>query len=229
MSSKKTLKEKRRMRTLIINLLATALLLFGATSASAFALNAQLNPGSAATTGIVAPSDLVIVDVYLDADPGLGFLSVALLYDDDGILVYEPGASSMPTYILYTGGKGATYLIPNINPPALWGGVQQPGKKQIQIDYLEQALGSATASGTGIWIATIVFHVAAVGDGQSTIDLTLLSNGSNIVEAYGVNITSTVPTTGTFVANTATIPEPTTALLIGFGLVGLTLAGRRQD
>ena len=85
------------MRILIINLLATALLLFGATSASAFAFTAT--QGGADLSGVVAPSDTVTINVYLDADPGSQFLTVALTYDDDGILAYEPGSSTMPTYI----------------------------------------------------------------------------------------------------------------------------------
>jgi len=213
------------MRTLIINLLATAVLLLGATSASAMALYATSNTD---LSGILSPSDTVTVDVYLDADPGLGFLTVALLYDDDGILSYVPGSSSNPSYILYTGGKGATYLVPLTTPPAPWGGIQQPGKQQINIAYYENAFGSATASGNGIWLASIVFHVDAIGDGQSIIDLTLNANGT-IVEAYTVDVSGTTTTSGQFIVNTAVVPEPTTALLIGFGLVGLTLAGRRQD
>ena len=158
------------MRTLIINLLATALLLFGASSAGAWGLNMSLNPGSVAE-GTVAVSDFVVVDVYLDAEPGLGFLGVAVVWDDDGMLVYEPGLSTMPTYILYTGGKGATYLIPNVSPPAIWGGANQPGNQQINIEYLENAFGSATATGNGIWLATLVFHVASLGDGGATVTL----------------------------------------------------------
>lgn len=216
------------MRTLIINLLATGLLLFGASSASAFALYATLNPGSSSTATILAPSSLVILDVYLDADPGLGFLAVALTWDDDGILNYEPGASSMPSYVLYNyTSKGVTQkLVPNVNPPGYWNGINVPGKVQINIEYLEPAFNSTGASGTGIWLATIVFHVAAIGDGLSTIDLTLNANGT-IVEAFTLDEKGNTPTTGTFTVET--IPEPTTALLIGFGLVGLALAGRRQD
>jgi hypothetical protein len=224
-----TLKEKIGMRTLIINLLATALLLFGASSASAFAVNMVLNPGSADTSTVLAPSDVVILDIYLDADPGLGLIQLAVLYDDDGVVNYEQGLSTMPTYILYTGGKGATYLVPLASPPPLWGGNQQPGKKQVNVAFNENALGYATASGNNIWIATLVFHVAAIGDGQSTIELTLLGNGSTIITANGQNISDQVPVGGTFVVNTTSVPEPTTALLIGFGLVGLTLAGRRQS
>jgi hypothetical protein len=231
MSSKETLKEIIRMRTLIINLLATALLLFGASSASAFGLSMSLNPGSSpASTAVVAPSDFVIVDVYLDADPGLGFLIVAVLFDDDGILVYEPGNSGTPSYILYSPGAGTsspTYVVPENSPPTYWGGDQQPGKLQINLAYLEASLGSATATGLGIWIGTIVFHVAQIGDGASTVSIALLPGGLTIVEAYGNDVQGLTSVSGSFTFHT--VPEPTTALLIGFGLVGLTMAGRRKN
>lgn len=217
------------MRTLIINLLATALLLFGAASASAYSFSASLNPGSADTAGILAPSDFVIIDVYADVDiSGTNGFTVAVLFDDDPILVYEPGASTMASYILYTGGKGATYLVPNVEPPGYWNGIQQPGKKQVNVEFIEVGLGTAPATGNNLWLATLVFHIADVGDGESTIELTLAANGT-IVQVNDADISGGVTTDGTFTITTAAVPEPTTALLIGFGLVGLTLAGRRQD
>jgi hypothetical protein len=227
-SSKETLKEITRMRILIVNLLATALLLFGASTASAFALSATLNPGMSPATAAtpLAVSDFVIVDVYLDADPGLGFLSVAVVYDDNDTLRYERGLSTTASYVLYAPGAGAssaTYLIPNANPPLYWGGLNQPGKRQVNVDFLEQALGSATGTGNGIWLATLVFH--AVGNGNNYMELSLLANGT-IVEAYTNDVKGLTSVSGGFPPY---VPEPTTALLIGFGLVGLTVAGRRKD
>lgn len=211
------------MRILIINLLATALLLFGATGASAFALNATLNPGSDAT-GAMAPSDFLIVDVYLDADAaGLNGFAVAVLWDDNGTLAYEPGLSDMKTYILYTGGKGATYLIPNVDPPGYWNGTQQPGKAQVNIEFIEAGLGTAAATGNNIWIASLVFHVAANG-GPTVLDLTFAAAGT-VMQVNNTDVQGSTTTSGSFTI----IPEPTTALLIGFGLAGLALAGRRQD
>jgi hypothetical protein len=210
-------------------LLATALLLFGASSASAWAINAQLNPGSIPENVAISASDLVIIDLYLDADAGLGFLGVALLYDDNGVLAYGPGTnglSTMPSYILFTptvGTSPATYVIPLVDPPNTWNGVNQPGKKQVNVEYLEAALGSATATGSNIWIGSIVFHVT--GPGIVNLDVTLNAEGT-IVEAYTNQVAGSTPVTGSF---TFGVPEPTTAMLIGFGLVGLAMAGRRKD
>lgn len=216
------------MRTLIINLLATALLLLGASNASALGFQMELNPGSVTPSTVLAGSETVIVDIYMDAGAGLGFITVSILYDDIGILTYQPGSSNMPSYILYTPGAGtasATYMIPNVNPPGYWNGINQPGKRQIQIEYLEPAFGSATATASHLWIATVVFHVT--GPGVVDMNLTLNANGT-IVEAYANDVAGSYTTSGAFTFGHA-VPEPTTALLIGFGLVGLTMAGRRKD
>lgn len=181
--------------------LAIALLSVVSSEALAFALDMRLSPASADTATVLAPSDEIIVDVYLDAEPGLGFLAVALLFDDDGILSYAPQNSTMPSYILYTPGPGATYLIPNVDPPQYWNGINVPGKRQVNLEYLEAGLGSAVASGTDIWIGTVVFGVAGVGDGISRLELTLDASGT-IVAAYGEEVTDLTTVTGAVVAVT---------------------------
>jgi hypothetical protein len=215
------------MRTLIINLLATALLLFSASSASAMALymTQQSGPG---TGTVIAPSDILTFDIYLDADPGLEFLTVAVLYDDDGIVTYNPGAFTSPTYLLYTGGKGTTYLTPLNDHGQNWNGFNQPGKLQVQASsWYEKSFGSATASGNGIWISTLVFHVAGIGDGETTIELTLLGNGSTIIHSYTVDVSAITTTTGTFVFTT--VPEPSAALLGGAALVTVGVIWKRRN
>jgi hypothetical protein len=102
-----------------VSLACTLLLLgsmCGASGAGAFGLSMAWNPASKADPdGVVGLGETVILDIYLDADPGLEAIAVAVLFDDDDIgfnLDFQPGASSLPSYILYTGGKGATYLQP---------------------------------------------------------------------------------------------------------------------
>jgi hypothetical protein len=218
-----------RMRTPIVSLLATALLLFGASTASAFALNMGVNPGSVQPGTTLAQSSFVIVDIYLDADPGLGFLSVAVVFDDNETLVYAPGLSAAPSYLLYAPGAGTgqpTYLIPNTSVPLYWGGINQPGKRQVNVDWLEKSLGSATGTGGNIWLASLVFH--ALGGGVNNMQLTLAARGT-IVEAYTNDVAGITTTSGTFTFGPAVVPEPITALLVGLSLVGLTVAGRRKD
>ena len=55
----------------------------GESNAAAFNLTMTVNPGSDDPNDL-SPGDNVIVDIYLDADPGLGLLGVALLFDGNG-------------------------------------------------------------------------------------------------------------------------------------------------
>jgi hypothetical protein len=65
-----------------------------------------------------------------------------------------------------------------------------------------------------------------VGDGSTTLDLSL-SAGGTIVRANGINVTSSTQANGSFTFLTA-IPEPTTALLIGSGVLVATLFAPRR-
>jgi hypothetical protein len=222
------------MRLLITNLLATALLLFGAASASAFAVNMTSNYNGVDLLGI---SDTVTVNVFVDAEVGVNFFSIGVLADSAifnhvptpacATTVPTPGCGS-PTYILYAPGAGtaaATVLYPQQDPFQSWP-APPPGKKQININMVEANLGTATASGSNIWVASVTWHVFAIGDGTGDITVSI-TNGGNIVRINNLNVPANqVPVSGSFTVFT---PEPTTALLIGLGLVGLGVAGRRRE
>jgi len=224
------------MRILKLNLLAAALLLFGATSASAFAINmVARGPVDSLTV-----SSTVTVDVFLDAEPGLTFLSVSVLADTDALLDYDGPASALapafgpagpgaqPTYILYTGGKGATILYPQQTPNWLNWPAPPLGKEQVNINYIEPTFKAASASGTGIWIATLVWHITGAFDtAELALSLTsggnILQTGPTIIPPSAVSLSAPIVLTGVPV-----VPEPTTAMLIGLGILGLGLAGRRR-
>lgn len=156
----------------VLSLPAAALLLLGATHASAFGYTmAARGPTSSLTT-----SDSVIIDGFLDSGPGrLQGFSVGILYPNDGTIVYDgpaaaalpqiprPGSSgAQPSYILYTGAKGSTIILyPGASPffPNLASGLP-PGQEQVDIDYFGSLPTGLAASGTGIYIATLLGRVA---------------------------------------------------------------------
>ena len=232
------------MRILIINLLATAALLFGATAASAIAINAvPRTPLTSYTT-----SDFFILDVFLDAtEAGLQLLSVGVLYPDDGTIVYDGAASAglapvaggtsgaQPSYILYSPPSGmaagmmpATILYPVVSPAFNnWGGALVPGTQQVNIDYAEAGFNPASATGLGIYIATLAFHI---GPGFAAAQIELcVSCGGNIVRINDVELDpGTVGLSAPIIITGHAVPEPTTAMLIGFGVLGLAVAGRRR-
>jgi hypothetical protein len=236
------IKENIGMRILKLNLLAAALLLFGATSASAYAIN-MVARGS---TSSLTTSSTVVVDVFLDADVGLTFFSVSVNASDTTILDYKGpesaalarcgactggGASgAQPSYILFTPGSfmmPQTILYPVVSPNWLTWSAPDPGEEQVNIDFVENTFSQATASGTGIWIGSLVWHVTQAFD---TTSLFLsMTNGGNIIQS-GANppvppsdIALSAP-----IVLTGHLPEPTTAMLIGLGVIGLVVAGRRR-
>ena len=96
------------MRLLIVNLLASALVLFGAAAASAYATSMS-SAQAGATVGI---SDTVQVVLNFDSESAadITLVSVGVLFDD-GIFAHSGSLSA--TYALYAApAKGAVYLVP---------------------------------------------------------------------------------------------------------------------
>ena len=93
------------MRIFTINLLVTALLAFGATSASAISFALGGANGQA-----VNPTDQVSVTVTLDtgATTGVTLWSIGVVFDNTR-LSYNQGASSTASYALYATGKGNNF------------------------------------------------------------------------------------------------------------------------
>jgi hypothetical protein len=233
------------MRFLTGFLLGALALLTFSTPASAWSINMTT---TYAGEGLDI-ADTVTIDVFLDAEVGLTLYSTAVLYDNAGELVFDgPGSSalppnpnctpptcgpgtsgSQPSYILYTPPSAmmpATILYPLRDPWQTWPGLLPPGFRQVNIDYTEPTFASAEASGDGIYIATLLFNVAAIGDGSAIIDQ-CVTCGGNIVQTGAIIIPpSDLPTTGgPIVVN---LPEPAIASLALAGLTTLYFVRRRR-
>ena len=228
------------MRILITNLLAVALLLFGAASASAFAVN-MVAQGS---TSSLTTSNNVIVDVFLDSDGPITIFSVAVVNSNPSVILYDGAASAaLPTnpeaggfggsngnqssYILYEAvGRSSNYLKPAQTPYFLTFPPEFAGTEQVNVNYNENALGTTNATGEGVYIATLLFHVVA-DFAEETLQLAFTSSnliqaGTTIIPASTIGLSIPITLFGT------AVPEPTTAMLIGLGILGLTVAGRNR-
>jgi hypothetical protein len=223
-------------------LLASGLLLFGATSASAFAVSMVARGGVTSLT----TSQTVTVDVFLDVTAGMTILSIGVLNSSTAALLYDGPASAalalhpqigsnplagcyfgncsgaQPSYILYTG-RGSPAMSP-LNVPYFVNFPAPPGTEQVNVSYVEDSFGTTTAITNGLYIATLVFHVVGI-NASETIQLAITS--SNIIQA-GTFVVPPTSITLSAPIGVTTVPEPTTAVLIGLGVLGLGLAGRRR-
>ena len=220
-------------------LAVAAAFLLGASSASALALSL-----GGANGQIVANGDQVSITVSLDTegDTGITLLSVGVVFDDTR-LSYNQSLSSTASYTLYnknTAGKGNPSNGEYLQAASTCGGYPGGGTgcsfwvgvtNQVNVDYVatdlatgySQATGATAGQGitSGGLLATLIFDVIGT-DGVANIDISITAPGNVIGLPGGASGTASLAGSGTVV-----IPEPTTALLVAFGLVGLGIAGRR--
>ena len=215
--------------------LSLGLLVLGAASASAFSTNMTNNYGG----GILTTGDTVTVTVDFDTGgvADIQVLSVSVLFNDQ-VMAWNQGASASPTYALYNAGGRGNVSLANLSTNM---SIRAGTSNQILLDWSSTSVPTGTRDGCGDFgtypasggpsgtgacgftMATLVFNVSNAGDDA---DFTLSSNSPGNVLSMGDGSTPANPTSGDFVVTT---PEPTTALLVGLGLAGLGVAGRRRS
>ena len=218
----------------IINRMLVTGVIFFFSAASASAISFTL---AGANGQDVVANDQVSVTVSMDTEglTGITLLSIGVLFDDTR-LSYNQAASSTSSYILYsTSAKnGGAYL----SAAATCGGGYPGGgagcalrvgtTNQVNIDYLAPDLQvgtGATNVGTGNdLLVTLIFDVIAPANpGSAAISISQTSPG-NVIGVVGGSVAATLAGSG----SVNVVPEPTTALLVGLGLAGLAVAGRRK-
>ena len=211
------------MRIFVINVLVTALLAFGATSASAISITL-----AGASGQDVNPGGQVTVTMTLDTEAtvGITLLSIATLFDNSQ-LSYNQAASSSTSYLLYGGKGGGGYL----KAASTCGGYPSTGVAcqlalpgQVNADFVSVDLANGTINTGVALLATLVFDVIGTS-GFAAITLSQTSPGNVIGQPGGTSTTGTLSGSG----GVNIVPEPTTALLVGLGLAGLGIAGRRRE
>ena len=150
-----------------------------------------IGPLDSGCPGFLHTGDTVQVHVYLDAEPGLQVLALAILYD--GGLEYDAGASvalppkgrgesgAQPSYILYSAGKPAIAVYPQQtpafdpwpNPPA--------GREQVNVNFAEPGLRPARVGGYGLWIASLVLEAKQPFFTEPDIELSLDESSSALI------------------------------------------------
>lgn len=218
--------------------LLLAIVLAVPVTARGFALEHSLR----APAATYSAGDTVVVDVFLDAEPGLELLDASIVVEA-AVLSYDAAASTalpviysapaasygttgnQPGYILYNPVPTFSLLYPVDSPFQAWGGITPPGAQQVNVDYYEANFSPATGSGTGIWIASLLFHVT---QDFATSDIVLsVSNQGNIVQANSSDVSGSVALSAP-ITITGTVPEPSLVALLVLGAAGLLLGRRRR-
>ena len=215
------------MRTAIRSIVLFVFVLFSASQASAVVRSL----GGANGQDVVPGQQLSFtVDMNTESTTGITLLSTGLIFDDTR-LSYNQGASTTMSYILYGGKGGGGYM----NASATCGGgygsptagsgcsLRVNTTNQVNVDFVSVDLTNGTQNTGAPWLATLVFDVLPV-PGFADLYLSLTSPGNVIGQPGGGTTTATLLGAG----YVNVIPEPTTALLVGLGLAGLSLNGRSR-
>jgi hypothetical protein len=195
------------MRVIVKTMLVLAALVWAGT-ASAASITA-IDRGGPESSVIYFPSDTVTVDIVMDGSDVSAIASMFFHVDFTDNLSLGP----------------VTFFLP---PAVYWG--EFAGNGTVDEKGLFISLVDLTDQGMvippGQLIATMVFHVIEAGPGQAVVSPWFATG-----DAIGGSINDGFPNlTASFTTHAATIhtPEPTTAILLGLGMVGIAYAGRRR-
>jgi hypothetical protein len=193
--------------------MATLALAFSVATAQASSVNVIWQGSGTATT--LVPTSTVSVTGNIVLTIGAGDSQMG---GGGGGAVIELSADSTGGVTIT--GHSQTTLTGWINlgpsPPA------DPHSENVQSQGDLLGYGQIVLPGASVIIGTITVHVNGGASGTVTVSN---SGGADVI--FGNSVTDI---TGQFTwgAGTVIIPEPTTASLLGLGLFGLTVAGRRR-
>ena len=228
-------------RNVILGLMTAALVVFGAASANALAIDATI-AGIFTDSSLSTPIGDLVIDGEGNATGTLAAgqaILVNVLIDNTGAEAIEAIGASItfqgnqsdffggiiPGSILQEGGFGGASLS-NIGSGAIK--VNSPNLPGAAGDVWLQALAYATTGGVdGSGTQTADIQLLFIVSGASGSDLVSFVMGFTAGDAIAAPGGADIPTT--FSSAAVNIPEPGTALLMGLGLAGLAGAGRRRS
>jgi len=199
------------MRSFIVKSFAAVLVVFAATSAGA--INLFFSPPSATELAI---GDQFTIELRMDTEGDTQINAV-------GVSVFAD-----PTLFAFVSGTSPGQILFNIDTFEGVARVSQPFTLATDPDGLVRAASFAALSPSGVGsanqlLATLTFQAVGAGSGALT---NLLAQGDDIL-SNGASVAGSVSSQPS--ASITVVPEPGTALLMGLGLSGLAVAGRRRQ
>ncbi len=228
-------------KNVILGLVTAVLVVFGAASANALALDATIGgiftdssmatpvgdliidaEGNASATLVAGQA--ILVNINIDNTVGDAIETIGATLTIQGNQVQFVGGI-IPSGILQEGGFGGASLS-NIGSGAIKGNTpNQPGDAG---DVWVQALAYGTpggVDGTGTLVDNLqLLFIVTGASGSDLVDLVFGLTAGDVITAPGGASIATP-----FSSAVVNVPEPGTALLMGLGLAGLAGAGRRKS
>ncbi len=228
-------------KNVILSVIASALLVMSTTAASALDISAVFNLGASnfanGVQTVNSPQDIV---VDLTAGDVVAFDIVVTNTPQDTIESLFASLIVDQTQVSLLGGGFQDILVGSCTgflctPPALSSGIAQPINKPNS--------PASLGAGDEQWIQVLAHTAQGGTDGTApnnglTVGLTIGVDGFQRID-FGIGATpgdaiagpGGSPFTGTvnFSGAVINVPEPGTALLMGLGLFGLGVAGRRRS
>ena len=198
-----------RLLTSILAAVATVLVA-GAASAALNVSASQTNPG-----GVYNAGDLITIDIQLSTT-GPEAVALGLRAANYNPAVLTNASATVVPAVIFDFGPGSGFG--GLNQTAVPGEQAPGGPRPGWSVNLFQAVSLAAAASAG----PANFQVTFIGQpGTTSIDIGALSEYGDVYGG-GDNVANNVSLSITV------IPEPGTALLMGLGLAGLTVAGRKE-
>jgi len=211
------------MRTLTKLLLMIGLALTVSTSAGATLTIGLVQTGGTYSASVGAqPGDTLVLNITWAVDAGDMFTLIdpALTFNGSVQSFNAAGSTETPAALMQGYASFAPIATGDIAlvPPYLANGWEKANTTPVTAPCVYGPGGSCTSMGTAAFVLTGLPGLIAVEPGLGVPGGTTITD-NNFNDIVGLS------NLGTFTI----VPEPTTASLLGLGLLGLTVAGRRRS
>lgn len=209
---------------LFTSLIATAAILFSASTAFASATWTVTATATGGDLNAMTIGDTLTLDIKLETNVPGEMIAIAGSVNnyDTGVVSVNSGASTVAAHLLFAfiiPGTGSFNGVANLESGVADTSNQGAGQE----DTFLSILGTSGAGGDGTAESAqfqIVYNV--IGAGTTTLRIGTFADYADAFSGASDNVVNNTAVTITVV------PEPGTALLMGLGLAGLAAAGRRE-